>query len=64
MKTKFGRERVEGGCRKDNIHVLLQSSGEYPCTFCRTRVGSKSTGIWNFSVRNHINIMACPIAVK
>ena len=46
MKRSHGKEGVEDKCRKDKINVmmcctgldLLQSSGEYPCTVCRTGV--------------------------
>ena len=42
MERSHGEKGVEGKCRKDKGHDLctgldlLQSSGEYPCTVCRT----------------------------
>ena len=48
MERSNGEERTESKCRKTKFMIcgtgldLLQSSGEFPCTVCRTGVGSNS----------------------
>ena len=48
LERSNGGERAESKCRKDKVMIcgmgldLLQSSGEFPCTVCRTGVGSNS----------------------